>query len=799
MINNKYPSVEKRAAARKATTTKSTTTKKVPVKPRATRKKSSKKQPSNKPGWIKRIWSLSWKLAVSGIAVLIFAGFYLDSIVRERFDGQVFELPTVVYARVLYLHPGMEISRYEVQQELEVLAYKKVTKPKYPGEYSASVSKIELIRRPFEFQNGPEPDRHVMLHFNNLGLERIQSLEQNGDLGFLRIDPKLLGMLEKEVDQTRLYLRRDQFPEFLVEALLTTEDRHFYQHDGVAPTSILRALIANLKAGRTVQGGSTLTQQLAKNLFLSKEKTLWRKIREAYIALIIDYRYDKERILESYLNEVYLGQSGGTAVHGFGLASRLYFGVPIQELRYDQQALLAGMVKGPSYYNPIKYPDRAQKRRDLVLKQMFQQEYLTVNQYTQAVNQELDIQDNPKIASRQPAYFQQLKNELEQYAGDRFNLFSGLKLFTSLDPVSQAMLEKSIKQKIPQLEQRSGKGLEAAAIAVDRTTGEIRAMVGGKRTGYDGFNRALNASRQIGSLVKPAIYLTALSKPSEYSLATTLQDLPIHMKDSQGTVWQPKNYDGRFRGKVPLYKALVQSLNIPAINLGMELGIPKVSDTLVALGVDRKEIRPVPSMLLGSFSLTPYQVAQMYQTLTNSGQKAPLTALRMVTDIHGQVYYHAMPKKQTTVDEQAAWLTTYAMKKTITEGTGRHLQEKYGWAEIAGKTGTTNNNRDSWFVGVDGREVVTIWVGRDDNQPTKLTGSSGALSIYSDYLSYRIPQRLILPWPKEIVTQGYEYQKSGGLKADCSNNFKLPVWDNDGSLAKSCQKASKSWMSSLFD
>ncbi len=776
-----------------------TSNKKTPGKKRRAAGKSLKPRSNNKPGWLRRLWSLSWKLALSGFAVFIFAGLYLDSIVRERFEGQVFELPTVVYARVLDLHPGMEISRHEMQQELDVLAYKKVAKPQNPGEYSASATKIELIRRPFEFQNGPEPDRHVMLHFDNLGLSRIQSLEQNGDLGFLRIDPKLLGMLEKEVHQTRLYLRRDQFPEFLVEALLTTEDRNFYQHDGVAPTSILRALIANLRAGRTVQGGSTLTQQLAKNLFLSREKTLWRKMREAYIALIIDYRYDKERILEAYLNEVYLGQSAGTAVHGFGLASRLYFGVPIQELRYDQQALLVGMVKGPSYYNPIKNPDRAQKRRDLVLKQMFQHEYLTVNQYAQAVNRDLDIQDNPKIASRQPAYFQQLKNELEQYVGDDFNTFSGLKLFTSLDPVSQAVLEKSIKQKIPQLEQRSGKGLEAAAIAVDRTTGEIRAMVGGKRTGYDGFNRALNASRQIGSLVKPAVYLTALSNPSQYNLATTLQDNPIQLKGGQGKVWQPKNYDGQFRGEIPLYKALVQSLNIPAINLGMDLGIPQVTDTLVALGVDRKEIRPVPSMFLGSFSLTPYQVAQMYQTLTNSGHKAPLSALRMVTDIDGQIYYHAMPKKQATVDEQAAWLTTYAMKKTVTEGTGRGLQKKYGWAEIAAKTGTTNNNRDSWFVGVDGREVVTIWVGRDDNKPTRLTGSSGALSIYSDYLSFRVPQRLTLPWPKEITTLGYKPHKSGSLKLDCGNDFKLPVWDSDGSMKESCQKSSKSWFSTLFD
>lgn len=786
MTNKKEPTKKKRPVAKKGTTKR-----KVPTK-RNTRRKPAKS------GWLRKLWSLFWKTSLAGFAVIVFVGIYFDSVVKERFEGQVFDLPTVVYARVLSLAPGTEISIKDMQQELDVLAYKKVRNPTHAGEYSASSTKIEMIRRPFEFEDGPEPDRHVMLHFDNLGLNRIQSLEQKGDLGFLRIEPKMLGMLEKDVSQTRLYLKRYQFPEFLVDALLTTEDRDFYQHDGVSPTSILRALVANIKAGRTVQGGSTLTQQLAKNLFLTKEKTIWRKVREAYIAIILDYRYDKDRILEAYLNEVYLGQSGGLAVHGFGLASRLYFGVPIQELRYDQLALLVGMVKGPSYYNPVKNPERAKSRRDLVLRLMMQQDYLTASQYDQAVSRNLDIQDNPQIASRQPAYFQQLKNELEEKVGDEFHSFAGLTLFTTLDPVSQTMLEQAIKSKIPELEAKSGKGIEAAAVAVDRRTGEIRAMVGGKRTGYDGFNRALNASRQIGSLVKPAVYLTALSHPEKYSLATTLSDEAIQLKGSKGTIWKPKNFDNKFRGEIPLYQAMAKSINIPTVKLGLDLGIPKVVSTLEALGVDRKEIRPVPSMFLGSFSLTPYQVAQMYQTLTNSGQKARLTALRVVKDLNEEVHYQSMPKKQATVDEQAAWLTTYAMKKAISEGTGRYLHGQYSWAALAGKTGTSNDSRDSWFVGVDGREVVTLWVGRDDNKPTKLTGSSGALRVYSDYLARRIPQRLSLPWPKEITTMGYK-KTGNSLTLDCGNDHKLPVWDKSGSLKKSCERSTTQWLKNLFD
>ncbi|NRB68188.1 MAG: penicillin-binding protein 1B [Vibrio sp.] len=769
---------------------------KKPARKRATVKR--KTTPNGQRRWLKTLWGVTWKLGLAGFALLLFVGIYLDSVVKQRFEGQLFDLPTVVYARILNLSPGDSISIQEVRNELDVLNYRKVRQPRYPGEYSSSSTKIELIRRPFEFTDGPEPDRHVMLHFDGSGLLRIQSLESAGDLGYLRVEPKMLGMLEKNHDEQRLFLRRDQFPEVMVDALLATEDRDFYQHDGVSPFAIARALVANVKAGRTVQGGSTLTQQLAKNIFLSSDRTLWRKVREAYMALIIDYRYSKDRILEGYLNEVYLGQSGGEAIHGFGLASRLYFGQPIQELRIDQLALLVGMVKGPSYYNPVRFPERAKERRDLVLRLMMQQGILSANQYDMAASRPLDIQDNPRIASRQPAYFQQLKIELKEKVGEAFQSDIGLRVFTSLDPVSQQELEQAMAKKIPQLSKIAGKSLEGAAIAVDRHTGEIRAMVGGKRTGYDGFNRALNASRQIGSLAKPAVYLTALEQPDKYNLATTLHDKPISLKGSKGSVWSPRNYDRKFRGDVPLYMALAKSLNVPTVQLGMQLGIPNVVNTLEKLGVDRNEIRPVPSMFLGSFTLTPFQVAQMYQTLTNSGKKAPLSALRSVVDLEGNALFQSLPRMSQTIDQQAAWLTTYAMKRGVLEGTGRYLNSQFGWAALAGKTGTSNDTRDSWFVGVDGREVTTIWLGRDDNKPTKLTGSSGALRVYAEYLNHRIPEKLSLPWPKGVSTLGFASTEQGSLQLDCKNSFKLPVWDKNGVLQQQCDSQPTQWIKNIF-
>ncbi|CAH7129704.1 peptidoglycan glycosyltransferase/peptidoglycan DD-transpeptidase MrcB [Vibrio chagasii] len=789
----------KKAPPKKAPAKKSPATKAKPRKPRATAKKGkSKAKKAGNRGWLKILWGIAWKAGLALAALLLFVGIYLDSVVKQRFEGQLFDLPTVVYARVLDLSPGTQVSLVQVKNELDVLNYRKVSSPRHPGEYSSSSTKIEMIRRPFEFVDGPEADRHVMLHFNGNELTRIQSLEKKGDMGYLRVEPKMLGMLEKSNDEQRLFLKRNQFPEVMVDALLVTEDRNFYQHDGVSPLAIARAMVVNVKAGRTVQGGSTLTQQLAKNLFLSSERTLWRKIREAYIALILDHRYSKDRILEAYLNEVYLGQNGGEAIHGFGLASRLYFGQPIQELRIDQLALLVGMVKGPSYYNPVRYPERAKTRRDLVLRLLMQQDILTPRQYEEAASRDLDIQDNPRIASRQPAYFQQVNIELKKYVGDRFQAKKGIRVFTSLDPVSQDKLEKSIARKVPELSKTAGDKLEAAAIAVDRNTGEIRAMVGGKRTGYDGFNRALNASRPIGSLVKPAVYLTALEQPEKYTLATTLMDTPLSLKGSKGSVWSPRNFDRKFRGEVPLYVALSKSYNVPTVRLGMQLGIDKVSDTIGKLGVDKNEIRPVPSMFLGAFSLTPFQVSQMFQTITNSGRIAPLSALRSVVDSDGEVLYQSIPRVSQRVDQQAAWLTTYAMKRGVSEGTGRFLQNQFAWAGLAGKTGTSNDSRDSWFVGVDGREVTTIWLGRDDNKPTKLTGSSGALRVYADYLKQRTPEQLLLPWPTGIATASFTRTSDGALEFDCDGAVKLPVWDENGNIKKSCESQPKQWLKKLF-
>lgn len=794
----KKPGDKKPAATRRKTTAPASA-KKSTAKPRRSKKKPAKKKTPKLPGWLKWLIGFGLKVTIAVIAVLLVIGIYLDNVVRDKFDGQLWNLPAVVYGRVLTLQPGQAVTLEEVRRELDLLQYHKVRTPQRIGEYSSSSTRIELIRRPFEFEDGHEGERHVMLTFSDNELKSIHEAESKRQLGYIRIEPKMLGMLGTNEGEQRIFLPRERFPEVLVDALLVTEDRDFYHHDGVSPLAIVRALLVNLKAGRTVQGGSTLTQQLAKNIFLSRERTLWRKLSEAYIALIIDYRYSKDRILEAYLNEIYIGQNGGKEVHGFALGARLYFGRPLQELRIDQQALLVGLAKGPSYYNPWRNPERARQRRDLILRLMMDNGILNGAQYEQAASRPLDVQSRPMIASRQPAYFQQLQRELKQKVGDNFTPGVGLRVFSTLDPLSQQEAEKAVMMMVPKLNKKAGVEVEAAMVAVDRLSGEVRAMIGGSRPGYAGFNRALDGSRQIGSLVKPAVYLAALRQPEQYSLATTIDDKPIMLKGSRGTAWKPRNYDRKFRGEVPLYYALAKSLNVPTVNLGLQVGLEPVIETMVQLGIDRNEIPKLPSILLGAFTLTPFEVTQMYQTVTSGGRKAGLTALRAVVDQQGNMLYQSYPKAAQAVPEQAAWLTTYGMKNVVSQGTARFLKPKFGWAALAGKTGTTDKTRDSWYVGADGREVVTVWMGRDDNKPVNLTGSAGALRLYSDYLQRRHPEPLRLTWPKKLTTVKYNRLPNGTLSLDCGGQQSLPVWDKNGSLKLQCSGDQPAgWIKDMF-
>ena len=723
----------------------------------------------------KRRWL--WLLVKLGIvfAVLIAAyGVYLDQKIRSRIDGKVWELPAAVYGRMVNLEPDMQISKNEMVRLLNATQYRQVSAMTRPGEYTVQANSIEMIRRPFDFPDSKEGQVRARLTFDGDHLETIENMDNNRQFGFFRLDPRLITMLQSPNGEQRLFVKRSGFPDLLVDTLLATEDRHFYEHDGISLYSIGRAVLANLTAGRTVQGASTLTQQLVKNLFLSSERSYWRKANEAYMALIMDARYSKDRILELYMNEVYLGQSGDNEIRGFPLASLYYFGRPVEELSLDQQALLVGMVKGASVYNPWRNPKLALERRNLVLRLLQQQQVIDQELYDMLSARPLGVQPRGGVISPQPAFMQMVRQELQAKLGDKVKDLSGVKIFTTFDSVAQDAAEKAATEGIPVLKkQRKLADLETAMVVVDRFTGEVRAMVGGAEPQFAGYNRAMQARRSIGSLAKPATYLTALSQPNQYRLNTWIADAPVTIRLSNGQTWSPQNDDRRFSGQVMLVDALTRSMNVPTVNLGMALGLPAVVDTWTKLGAPKNQLNAVPAMLLGALNLTPIEVAQAFQTIASGGNRAPLSALRSVIAEDGTVLYQSYPQAERAVPAQAAYMTLWTMQQVVQRGTGRQLGAKYPGLHLAGKTGTTNNNVDTWFAGIDGSQVTITWVGRDNNQPTKLYGASGAMSIYQRYLANQTPTPLALTAPEDVVDMGVD--SNGNLV--CSGGVRsLPVW-----------------------
>ncbi|HGL6563138.1 TPA: bifunctional glycosyl transferase/transpeptidase [Enterobacter hormaechei] len=732
--------------------------------------KGKGRKPRGKRGWF---WLLL-KLFIVFVVLIAIYGVYLDQKIRSRIDGKVWQLPAAVYGRMVNLEPDMSISKNEMVKLLQATQYRQVTKMTRPGEFTVQAKSIEMIRRPFDFPDSKEGQVRARLTFDGDRLETIENMDNDRQFGFFRLDPRLITMLSSANGEQRLFVARNGFPDLLVDTLLATEDRHFYEHDGISLYSIGRAVLANLTAGRTVQGASTLTQQLVKNLFLSSERSYWRKANEAYMAVLMDARYSKDRILELYMNEVYLGQSGDNEIRGFPLASLYYFGRPVEELSLDQQALLVGMVKGASIYNPWRNPKLALERRNLVLRLLQQQQVIDQELYDMLSARPLGVQPRGGVISPQPAFMQMVRQELQSKLGDKVKDLSGVKIFTTFDSVAQDAAEKAAVEGIPALKkQRKLSDLETAMVVVDRNTGEVRAMVGGAEPQFAGYNRAMQARRSIGSLAKPATYLTALSQPNLYRLNTWIADAPISLRQPNGQVWSPQNDDRQFSGQVMLVDALTRSMNVPTVNLGMALGLPAITDTWQKLGVPKDQLHPVPAMILGALNLTPIEVAQAFQTIASGGNRAPLSALRSVIAEDGSVLYQSFPQAERAVPAQAAYMTLWTMQQVVQRGTGRQLGAKYPGLHLAGKTGTTNNNVDTWFAGIDGREVVITWVGRDNNQPTKLYGASGAMSIYQRYLANQSPVPLNLVAPEDIVDMGVDSSGNficgGGMRT-------LPVW-----------------------
>ena len=717
------------------------------------------------------------KVAFSGTVLTVFYGGYLDWQIRSKMDGQIWRLPAEVYSRIESVKISDNLAFDEVIQILLDNEYRQTTMVAAPGDFKLEDDTIVVLRRAFPFPDKPEPQRVLRLRFVDNKLNRIEDLVAVKAIDEFRLAPKLIAMLESD-NEDRLAIPLQNYPRLLIDALILTEDRRFYDHHGINPVGIIRALITNIRAGQTVQGGSTLTQQLVKNLFLSSERTITRKANEALMSLLLDWRYDKNRILETYLNEIYLGQNGDTQIHGFELASQFYFGRSIREISLDQIALLVGMVKGPSLYNPWRNPQNALERRNVVLKLMLEHKMIGDELYQLLSQRPLGVQQKGQISRKYPSFIQTLQADLRRELGEhKISSLLGARIFTTMDLKQQAQAENAVVNTVSQLQLKTKNPyLEGAMIVADYRVGEIRAVVGGLQTQYAGFNRALMAKRQIGSLVKPSIYLTALSNPEQFRLNTPINNQPITINVKGSPPWQPRNYDKKYSGSVMLMDALARSLNIPTVNIGMKVGLSKVIDTQKAMGWDNVEIPKVPAMLLGAYTISPYDVTKLYQTIANQGGRIELTTVDTIADRQGNIIYQHDKTAKQVVPQEAAFQTLFAMQQTVERGTARSLQNDYADLRLAGKTGTTNDARDTWFVGIDGKNISTVWLGRDDNGETKLTGASGALQIYKDYLSHTYIEKLKLNKPANMKWVGITQHGSW----DCDSNRVIPVWVNNG-------------------
>lgn len=742
MADNKKTPTGKTPTKRSAKPSKST--------PRNGAKKSTKNKSSvAQRSLLNKLWSILWKLSLATFIAMAFYFIYLDAKITRQFEGNKWQLPAQVYARSMAFYPGQFLSSQEVIWELERLNYSAVNRLSRTGQYVKTANSIKIYRRDFEFYDALEQAHIIELRFAG---QKVASIKDKFGrrLNNARLEPVQIARIGNDSKQDREFVPLDKFPAMLKDTLLVVEDRNFYQHHGVSVFSILRALYSNIRAGRTVQGGSTLTQQLAKNIYLTRERSLTRKINEAFIALILDYRYSKDQILEAYLNEVYLGQSYNQGVHGMGLAAEFYFSKPVDELEYDQIALLVAMVKGPSYYNPRRYEERTMERRDLVLRLMVEDKLLSTNEYRAALKRPLNIA--PMKASLQksyPGYLELVNRELKQLLPDQNVLDAGVRVFTYFDLQKQTAMEESIQASLPYLEKRPNtRALEAAMISVNVEKGGVSALVSGRDVRYSGFNRVLDTKRNIGSLVKPAVYLSALQLP-HYNLATLLDDSPVQVTNEQGKVWQPENYDRQFRGAIPLYKAFSRSINIPAVNLGLDVGVDKVANTLRGLGAQGR-INEYPSLLLGALEMSSFEVAQLYTTIAADGEYRKLTAISALTDSIGKVLYKHEVKSEPRFAKDAMYMTKYAMKRVTKDGTAKRLNLHFPSIQLAGKTGTSNDLRDSWFAGFDQNTVTVAWLGRDDNKSTGLTGSVGALETYIRYLKPLNPEAIADTRPPSI-------------------------------------------------
>ena len=749
--------------------------------------KSRKKKPggrrtapaASRGRWFGRAWRLALLLGGVALGLLLPWVLYLNHQVTTEFEGRKWDLPSRVFARSLDLYPGLPLSLADLETELRVSGYRRAEQAARPGQYRVAGGTVEIHRRAFRFPEGAEDAQRIEVRLAGGVVERVRDAGRSVAVDLARLDPAEIASIYPLQKEDRTLVDIEEVPTLLVTGLQAVEDRHFKQHPGIDLRGIARALWANIRAGEAVQGGSTLTQQLVKNFFLTRDRTVIRKLNEAIMALLLEYHYDKAEILEAYINEVFLGQQGAYAVHGFGRGSLFYFDQPLERLEPQQIALLVGVIKGPSYFNPRKHPERARARRDQVLNAFEETGLLSADEAAAARTAPLGVTEQPRgQGSRYHAFVELVRRQLAQVYREEDLRTEGLRIFTTLSPSEQEKAQAAVTGGLKEL---AGRGLppnlQGALVLADVGSGEIRALVGDRDGNRAGFNRALHARRQVGSVIKPLVYLLALEHASDYNLLTPVEDRPLTLRQPDGSEWSPRNYDGESHGEVTLLEALTHSYNQATVRLGLNIGVNNLLARLQQLGIDA-EVAPVPSVFLGAVELTPLEVLQIYQSLAAAGYSVPLRSVVAVQTAEGDELIRYPLRMLPQPRREAISVLNYALTQVVEQGTAKGLPRLLGSdTTVAGKTGTTNDRRDSWFVGYTRNRVAVAWVGLDDFQPAGVTGSNAAMQLWAglfrrlplEPVDLRMPDGAFWLWVDPL---------SGALSAEnCPGAVQLPYVD----------------------
>jgi penicillin-binding protein 1B len=707
----------------------------------------------------RRLWSAipRWALWGAALFVLVFAVTlalvvaYYERVVSRTMEGRRWNIPTRLYSDAWVLRPGDAVGPDDVERRLARLRYAPVTVPPVGGgQYLLSRSRIVVGVNPRETAYGAFPGVGVQIDFSGRRIARLKREGDGAPLPYVVFEPEIVGSVFDRKMEDRTLVKLERVPKVVVDAILTIEDRDFFSHSGLAPKRLVGAVLQGVVRRRSVRGTSTLTQQLVKNLFLTPERTLRRKAVEALLAVIVDAKYGKEEILETYLNEIYLGQRGSVSVTGVEEAARFYFGKPVSQLNLPEAAMLAGLISSPGRYSPFRNPERARARRALVLKGMLEERKIDRAAHDAALEAPLTRASRPANLIEAPHFVDFVLTQVKESRSDLSG--AGLSLYTTLDPDMQAAAQAAVQKGLEDLEKRFRKlrtkegeePLQAALIALDPHTGSIRALVGGRDYQVSQFNRVVQARRQPGSLFKPFVFLAALERRDlvpPVTPVTILQDSPIALVfgKTEDQTWSPRNYDGKFLGPVTVRKALEESRNIPTVRLAVwETGGGKTLLTDV-IGAARSagitsRMKAYPSLALGSFECTPMEIAAAYCVFANGGILVKPNALLGLVGPEGRRIDRTDVPLKRAADAAAVAVLDSMLEGVVNRGTGASARRLGAQGVFAGKTGTTNDGRDAWFVGFSPRLLVAVWVGFDDNRGLNLSGSAAAVPIYSEFV-----------------------------------------------------------------